>query len=138
MTIKIENLWLEEKDFQGTNSLDTKLEGLRDPGNEGFRVLVDGGFKRPRLRPFHKFSNHQMLAYCEHFWACVTITNDLSKDLIILPNLCLSLWGSTKNTFGVRRMNKLLRNWRLGSHWCPYCNDPFKGDLSNYMKIGTP
>jgi hypothetical protein len=35
MTIKIENLLLEEKDSQDINSLDTKLEGLRDQGNEG-------------------------------------------------------------------------------------------------------
>jgi hypothetical protein len=33
--MKIENLWLEENDSQGINSLDTKLEGLRDQGNEG-------------------------------------------------------------------------------------------------------
>jgi hypothetical protein len=45
------------------------------------------GFKRPMLKPFHMIPSHRMLVSCDHFWACVTITNNLLKDLVALLNL---------------------------------------------------
>jgi hypothetical protein len=47
-------------------------------------IHVDWGYKRPRLRPFHRYPNQQMLIDYEPSHACVINIKDLLKDLATL------------------------------------------------------
>ncbi len=40
-------------------------------------IQMDWGFRRPRLKPFHRFPNQQMLVGYELLWACVITTGGL-------------------------------------------------------------
>jgi hypothetical protein len=52
-----------------------------------------------------------------------------------LPNLWPGWQGLTKSTFEVKYMSMLLKSWKHVSFQLPFCNNPFGGNHSIYIKL---